>query len=713
MFTTPLFLIAAAVGAVVPLFLHLLQTRKRVKTPFPTLRFLQLAQKQSSRRIKMENMLLWLIRTLIMAFLGLAFAMPVLRNRGFAWLGDSPRDIAIVIDASYSMGYNTGRETVWNKSLDAARQIIEGLGEKDRYCLYLAHEQPEAIIAEPVGDKEMGLSRLKSLEPGSAGSQLAPAVSAAMKALRRGERGSELELHVITDNQALAWESFGSGGSSQWDPKIIEDDDGVFVTLLGVSAPENTGPAAIELLPPIVRPDSAAEVTATLTRTGVTRPSAATLFINGEESSRRSIDGNSTDGSAPLFVLPPLPVGVHNGRIETPQDNLPIDDAFHFLIRVEQQLPSLCIGSQTDSVYLRTALKSTAGKGGEAPRLVAPNQVDSEDLASNACIFLCNALPLSGPAINAIEEYVRQGGLLVVFPGMSAGIDAYANWSCLPGTPVEIAEVPLSLRRRTLTWDKPRHPMLRPLREANSVPPITVRRSLVWEKLHEETESLVSMGAGLPFLLDRPFGSGRVLLFAVAADRTWSDLPLSPFYLPLVAQCIDYSAGLGAKTPYAWATDSMPLSGLIPDNPAGLSLRGPDRKAVPIRSNVEQGRTVMIAEDLHTPGVYTMTGASLPEETNAIAINLPRTESDLTPIETADLRQRLGIAEIYLSGDTESLMRTVEEHRIGRTYGEHLLWAALILVIIEFSLANLMLRKGGKLSADLDVSASGMVKGHA
>jgi hypothetical protein len=108
-----------------------------------------------------------------------------------------------------------------------------------------------------------------------------------------------------------------------------------------------------------------------------------------------------------------------------------------------------------------------------------------------------------------------------------------------------------------------------------------------------------------------------------------------------------------------------------------------------------------------------MTGVSLPEETNALAVNLPRAESDLTPIDSAELRQRLGIEEIYLSGDTESLLRLVEEHRIGRTYGEHLLWAALILVIIEFSLANLMLRKGGKLSDDLDVSASGQVKGHA
>src|SRR5512136_1976227 len=114
MFASPLFLIAAAVGATIPLLLHLLQSRKRQTLPFPTLRFLKLARKKTSRRVRIENFLLWLVRTLIMALLGLAFAMPVLRKSGYAWLGASPRDVALVLDVSYSMGYMTGRETVWD-----------------------------------------------------------------------------------------------------------------------------------------------------------------------------------------------------------------------------------------------------------------------------------------------------------------------------------------------------------------------------------------------------------------------------------------------------------------------------------------------------------------------------------------------------------------------------------------------------------------------
>src|SRR6266478_3790805 len=145
MFLTPFFLIAAGVGASVPLLLHLMQNRRKVQLPFPTLRFLKLADKHSSRKIRLENFLLWLLRTLIMALLGMAFAMPMIRASGLGWLGEAPRDVAIVLDASWSMGYHTGHGSVWDKGVEAAAAIIEGLSDKDRFCIYLAREQPEPL----------------------------------------------------------------------------------------------------------------------------------------------------------------------------------------------------------------------------------------------------------------------------------------------------------------------------------------------------------------------------------------------------------------------------------------------------------------------------------------------------------------------------------------------------------------------------------------
>jgi hypothetical protein len=690
MFLSPFFLIAAGIGASVPLLLHLMQNRKKIQLPFPTLRFLKLAEKHSSRKIRLENFLLWFLRTMIMALLGMAFAMPMIRRSGLAWLGEAPRDVAIVLDASYSMGYHTERGTVWDKGIEAATAIIEGLSDKDRFCIFLAHEQPEALVAEPVGNKVEGLSRLRAQQPGQGSSRLAPALTAAMKALLKADARREREIHIITDNQALPWQSIAT------DKVELDAKTAVFVSLLGVPAPENAGVASVELQPPVARKGADVKVTAKLLRTGSAADTTLTLIIDDKEAGRRSINANDPEASAPSFSLPPLTVGMHAARIQTPDDNLPIDNAFYFLIRVQDQMPSLIVGNENETLFLRTALRAGFGRA-SALETVKPEQITDKPLSAYACVFLCNALPLSGQAIAAVEDYVKTGGVMVLFPGMGAKPDAYAAWNCLPGVPNAIEDLSLAQRNRTLTWDLPQHLLVRTLREGIGIPALAIRRRLTWEKMHDASQRIVAMGANQPFLIERPFGDGRVLMFAVSADRTWSDFPLSPFFLPLMLQCADYGAGVGAKAPFEWATDSLSLSERFPEMKGAPTLTAPDGQPVPVRSSVVQGKTVLNAEALTMAGIYMMATAEQPEAKPALAVNLPRDESNLAPVADKEIPKQLGVDRVNVAMDVPTLRKLIEEHRVGRTYGEHLLWLALLLTAIEFAYANTLARgsKGG------------------
>ena len=689
----------------IPLALHLMQNQRKEQLPFPTLRFLKLAEKHSSRRMKMENFLLWLLRTLIMALLGMAFAMPMIRRSGLGWMGEAPRDVAIVLDASYSMGYHTERGSVWDKGVEAAAAIIEGLSDKDRFCIYLAREQPEALVAEPIANKPEGLSRLRALQPGQSSSRLGPAIAAGMKALLKADASREREIHIVTDNQALPWQSLAA------EKVEIDKKTAVFVSLLGVPAPENAGVASVELQPPVARKGADVKVTAKMLRTGTAADTTATLFIDEKEAGRRSIKAGDPEAAAPSFSLPPLTVGMHTGRIQTPDDNLPVDDSFYFMIRVQDEMPSLVVGSESETLFLRTALRTGFGRA-TAVVAMKPEQITDKPLSPYACVFLCNALPLSGQAITAVEDYVKTGGVLVLFPGMGAKPEAYQTWNCLPGIPTAIDEVPLSQRNATLTWDQPQHLLVRSLREGVAVPALAIRRRMAWGKLHETSQRLISIGANQPFLLERPFGDGRVLMFAVSADRTWSDFPLSPFFLPLLLQCAEYGAGVGAKAPFVWATESLSLSERFPEMKGTPTLTGPDGKPVPIRSAAVQGRTVLNAENVTTPGIYLLSAAEQPESKPALAVNLPREESDLAPIADKEVPKRLGVDTAVVAMDLPTLKRLIEEHRVGRTYGEHLLWLAFLLTVIEFTYANALMR-GHKAGEKVTVDAAGHVDTHA
>ncbi|MEI6352195.1 MAG: hypothetical protein WCP06_13955, partial [Verrucomicrobiota bacterium] len=214
-----------------------------------------------------------------------------------------------------------------------------------------------------------------------------------------------------------------------------------------------------------------------------------------------------------------------------------------------------------------------------------------------------------------------------------------------------------------------------------------------------------------PFLVERQFGEGRVLMFAVSADRTWSDFPLSPFFLPLLLQCADYGAGVGAKSPFLWATDSVSLSDRFPELKSTPTLTGPDGKPVPIRSAAVQGRTVLNAENVTTPGIYMLSAAEQPESKPALAVNLAREESDLTPIDAKVIPKWLGVDHANVALDLPMLRQQIDEQRFGRTYGEHLLWLAFILAAIEFTYANSLMRKSGPPKVSID--AAGHVSTHA
>jgi len=735
------FYIAGSIGVMIPLILHLIQTRRTVRLPFSTVRFLKLAQRQSATRIRMENILLWLLRTLLLLALALAFAMPLLRNRALGqWFGRSPRDVAIVIDGSYSMAYDLGGGTVWEKAVETAVALVESLSEQDRLCLFVARDRVDPVIEQLTGDREEAVGRLKSLAFRQSSSELAPAVMAANAALLEAEGRREREIHIISDNQALPWDSFGAGSGDEaaardagpgdgdadagagrkrttatmgaWDPDKIDEKTVCFVSLLGAADPENIAPVDVRIEPPVTMARSPSKAVVRLGYTGLLRATTATLFVDGNEIASRSIEAGPGGAGELSFIIPPLSPGRHAARVETPDDNLMLDNAFYFVLKAEDRFPALCVGSRDDTFFLRAAL--SAGVGGDASieaDTVEPAGLQETKLGAYACVFLVNAIPLSAGAVNALERFVEDGGLLAVFPGDSAAVLDYQAWTCLPGVPTAVRNVPRFERKRLLHWDDPRHPLLDPLNVEGAGVTVTVRRTLAWDDLDEQAERLVSQDAEHAFLLSRPHGRGHVLFFAVAADRTWSDFPLSPFYLPIVHQVVQFAAGVGSYTHSVWCTDRLALAPVLPEATVETRITGPDGEPQAVRSAAAEARTVLHLEDVWKAGIYRMQAAGgAGESVPALAVNMTRAESNLAPLEPDRVRERLGLKHVHLAFEQEELMTQIRDSRVGRTFGEQLLWLAFCLAVAEFFVANRLSQPRSGLSESLVMDPSGRIQ---
>mgnify|MGYP001156981516 CR=1 FL=1 len=121
-FLTPLFLYGA-LGALVPLLLHLIKRQRARLHVFSTLRFLKISQKAVVRQQRLRRLLLLLLRMAACAVLAMIFARPFLKDmQNAAFARPAPKAMAILLDNSYSMGFG-------NRMDLAKRRALELLGD--------------------------------------------------------------------------------------------------------------------------------------------------------------------------------------------------------------------------------------------------------------------------------------------------------------------------------------------------------------------------------------------------------------------------------------------------------------------------------------------------------------------------------------------------------------------------------------------------------
>ena len=190
-FLAPLWLSLAALAAV-PVLLHLLRRNIGSRVEFPAVRYLQSAERDSSRDVRAKNLLLLLLRILIVVLLALAAAKPVW-TRG----AGTPRALAIVLDNSLSTTAIVAGAPVLDRLTAAARELRAASGSAERLWLITA----DGTVFTGSDAIDAALSRVIALP--NAG-QLAAAVRTAIS-LTQSVGSDAGAIAVLTDGQRTAW----------------------------------------------------------------------------------------------------------------------------------------------------------------------------------------------------------------------------------------------------------------------------------------------------------------------------------------------------------------------------------------------------------------------------------------------------------------------------------------------------------------------------
>jgi hypothetical protein len=649
-FLTPLFLIGA-LAAAIPLVIHLSRSRRTKKMRFSTTRFFTDQFLRSYRMSRLKELFLLACRMALFFFLAVALARPLLLPKGqSAFLGGS-RNVVLVIDNTPSMGQVEDGSPILENARAAARDVLAGLKAGDTAAIVLAGRRdagPDVPIPQPTDNLDDVRQVVNDVTVVPLATDLSGAVARA-EALAKGGTAASKEVYVFSDLQDAGWaeSADGPGGSDvaitfvQVKPR---KRDNVAITAVQYGAARPMVGVPFEIKPYVGFLGDRADV-------------VVRLVVDGNEVARRKVERPSRGSWAtPRFHHTFATGGWHSGFVEVLDDVLPLDNRRHFAFPIIDSVKVLAVNGAPASVahldelaYLRAALTATADENGNSPihmDTVSPAELNGRplvELKKYPLVILANVESLAASVVERLEEYVDGGGRLFVSLGdnvRSPGYnDSLANPSrphggLLPGKLVKVLGDPTGTATFAAVDDVDTdHPALSAFSDPRAGNLTLVRLKAAWE-VERQPDAAVLMharrddgtGAGLPLLLEKEYGRGRVMLFTSTIDADWTNFPVRPSFLPWAHRLVGYLAQENGRQATALTGEEvaspLPAEGSLP-----VTVTRPDGKpAFPVPARDDPARLVLT--DTAIAGIYIFTRSDRPDKPALVAVNLPSDESN-------------------------------------------------------------------------------------
>lgn len=501
---------ALAVGTAAvasPILIHLLSRRRFRRIRWAAMDFLLEAQRRNRRRVRLEQLILLLIRCIAILLLALVMTRPFLRPSVLGAISSVGRSEQIILlDDSFSMDYRspTGAgagQSVFMRATQAARFIALAAAEEneaDTLTLLTASKPRQPLLAL-TSLSQANLRQLGDVLETAYPTQGAASISVAMDALadliRSRPTQANTVVYVLSDFQRQEWiagdEAEGRRGPAA--PLAALKEAGRSVRLMLIDVAIDPQPANVAITE--LRRDQAQVVTGVPTRFELAVANYSALPLEQVEISIRA--GESTLPPITIPSLPPGQVarepvevtfaddGSHVlqaklvGALPKGFDGLALDNERLAPVEVVPAVKVLMVNGEpsgdpyNDEVFLlRTALRpeGRAASGNEID-VLDEQELETADLTAYDVVILANVDRLSAVGLRHLEAYVRAGGGLVIFGGDQLDVAWYnealyqAGRGILPAPLSEAEEAAAATTAITIAqWDAA-HPMMRAFTE--------------------------------------------------------------------------------------------------------------------------------------------------------------------------------------------------------------------------------------------------------
>jgi len=724
-FAVPLFLLAT-LAAAIPVVLHMINRQKVKDLPFPTLRFLLISAEKTRRRRRIQDLFLMLLRVAVLVLIALALARPTVTSLGALWGTGTDSAVAIVLDNSASMGAIDSDEMRFETALRAARQILDELTDRDRAALLLTGGPRYPGLNQLDRTQETILQILDQCRergPTYERADLGMRIDQARKLLS-DVRAQHKHIFVITDLKKRSLETMAGspGESAEADSEAKEEEEDeakndltipvIFVDCDRAPKP-NVAIQGVKLSAAV--PVAGMPVKATVelfNASTVEQERHVELLIDGtKEATSPAIKLPAEGRETHEFIFRPSRGGLFRGEARLVGDQgSPMDDRWFFTIQVDRGIPVALVKSRRheipyldDTFYLERALRPISS-GDWAIRIspLVAADLATEPLAGYKAIFCVN-LPAPGDEeARRLADYVSAGGNLFWIAGENTQPDAFnrvndaVDGRLLPAPILDI-RVPGPEDARD-AWQiaalDTEHPALRDLAE----PPSLYQSVLVYRYVRVDSEAaagarvLAHLEGGDALLVERAVGQGRLFWLGTSAHVGWTNLPLRPIFLPMLARIIFDLAGTEEQRHQALAGTPIVLQLSKTTQPRNVEVQPPTGETIRLNTETDEsirGQTFRY-DETHDVGVYLLRLLDAAQPTQiAYSVNVDPGEADPAKVDREELAKRFGETPVLFADDPNDLTSTFKLLREGRSLWGLFLTGVLLALIFETLVSNL------------------------
>lgn len=605
----------------IPILVHLFYFRRYKKVYFTNVRFLRSVQEEQSTWRKIRNLLVLLARMLALTFLVLAFAQPFIPQEGNR---EGKASISIYIDNSFSMNALAEEVSLLDEAKSMAMQIVS---VQDVSTQFQILDNALDGASRKWLNQEGAMERINGIGLRPEFVTLDNVQRFQQNTFRESD-AERNDFFLISDFQQSSTQLSAEIDSSIFSfllPLQPVQSSNISLDSIWFDRPVQAEGQTLKLFVQLTNhsAQSADEIDLVLKEKGQTRPlKRLSLLVN--------------ESKVDTLNYTPFGKGWQVASVAVSDYPVEFDDEYLFAYRVPEQLNILTIYQAELDPYLSAALEGIDIVNANSTPY---NQVNYASLGRNDAIVLQDIQSLSSGLSTALENYIREGGNVLVFPSADSDVGSYNQMLTELGAgglgnPVEQEAEVFSIEQQANLFEG----VFERKEKRLQLPKVSLFFT-VGNSARVATEPLMRFRQGSPFLQKFDIENGSLVLCYAPIARAYSNLSSNgEIFVPVLIRSalLNRAQDQIAYTIGASSSFSVPKQEGVGE--AGYNIQGP-KEFIPLQRNLGAKVVIDLQQEIETEGVYQlMANDSL---VKLLAFNYDRTESDLKTYTRADLEQQL------------------------------------------------------------------------